>query len=300
MAYLTILRWRKRAAVRYASLGLVREAMLGRRALRRHVPPLLMLFALATTLVAIARPAAVVALPSHAATVILVIDSSGSMKSDDIAPTRLEAAKAAAKSFILEQPRDTRIGIVQFGSIAALAQAPTHARADLERALDALLADGATALGSGILVALKTVFPDADAQVAPVERGSFKSAAVILLADGEHSAGPDPLAAARLAAERGLRVYTVGFGIGGAEVRPDSGIALPVYFDERMLRTIAELTGGEYLHAGSAAELKEVYRRLNTRTLLEKKYTEITALFCAAAVLAALIGALLSLRSEKF
>jgi Ca-activated chloride channel family protein len=306
--YLLILRHRKRAAVRYASLGVVRQAMRGVAAFRRHLPPLLLLVGMAATLFSVARPAAVIGLPSHRATVILAMDVSGSMGAEDMQPNRLEAAKAAAKSFIADQPAGTRIGIVAFGTMASLVQPPTDQRADLERAIDALVIDGATALGSAILVALQTLFSDVDVELpsssayqsagAPsraVQPGSFKSAAVIVLADGGNSSGPDPVGAARMAAERGLRIYTVGFGTVEGEVRWDRGTSMRVSLDEGMLRSIAELTGAEYLHAASASDLREVYRTLNSRSILEKKYTEITAVFCAAAALMFIVAGLLSL-----
>jgi Ca-activated chloride channel family protein len=306
--YLLTLRRRSKAAVRYASLGIVKEAMRGGAALRRHIPPLLLLVALGAMLFSVARPAAVMTLPSHHDTVILAIDISGSMRASDVEPNRLAAAQAAAKSFIAEQPASTRIGIVEFSALAALVQPPTRSREELERAIDRLQAQGATALGSAILVALKSVFPDAevDAQASNLYRragappngmqpGSYKSAAVIVLADGGNSAGPDPLEAARLAAERGLRIYTVGFGTENGEIRWDSGTAMRVSLDEATLRRIAEMTGAEYLRAASASQLKEVYRALNSASILEKKYTEITALFCAAGALMLLLASALSL-----
>jgi Ca-activated chloride channel homolog len=305
-AYVLILR-RRKAAVRYASLGIVKEAMRGGPAIRRHIPALLVLIGIGAMLVSMARPAAVLTLPSQHDTVILAIDVSGSMRASDVAPNRLAAAQAAAKSFIAEQPVATRIGIVAFSSMAALVQAPTRSREELERAVDELRPQGATALGAAILVAVKALFPEAEidlhasyrharneAPQSPVQAGSFRSAAVIVLADGENSAGPDPIGAARIAAERGLRIYTVGFGTENGEIRWDGGASMRVSIDETTLRRIADLTGGKYFRAAGAAELREVYRSLNARTILEKKHTEITALFCAAAALTLAAAGLLS------
>jgi Ca-activated chloride channel family protein len=307
-AYLLILRHKRKAAVRYASLSIVKEAMRGAPAFRRHIPPLLLLVAIGAMLLSVARPAAVITLPSHHDTVILAIDVSGSMRAVDVEPNRLAAAQAAARLFIGEQPADTRIGVVEFSSTAALVQAPTHSREDLERTIDRLRPQGATAIGSAILVAFKTLFPDVEVDVQssnlyrptsppptrPVQPGSYKSAAVILLTDGQNSAGPDPLAAAQLASERGLRVYTVGFGTENGELSWDGGPPMRVALDEPTLRKIAELTGADYFHAGSAAELKNVYRNLNATSILERKSTEITAIFCAAAVLVLMMAWLLS------
>ncbi len=306
--YVLILRHKKKAAVRYASLSIVKDAMRGGPAMRRHIPALLLLVAIAAMLLSVARPTAVITLPSLHDTVILAIDVSGSMRATDVEPTRLAAAQAAAKLFIAEQPTATRIGVVEFSGSAALVQVPTRGREDLERTIDGLHTQGATAIGSAILTSLKALFPEAEVDLqssnlyrragAPLKvaaPGSYKSAAVILLTDGQNSAGPDPVEAARMAAERGLRVYTVGFGTQNGEISWDGGGAMRVALDEPTLRRIAELTGAAYFHAGSAAELKDVYRNLNSKSILEKKSTEITAVFCAAAVLALMLAWLCSL-----
>jgi Ca-activated chloride channel family protein len=306
--YLLILRHKKKAAIRYASLSVVKDAMRGGPAMRRHIPAFLVFVAVAAMLLSIARPAAVITLPSVHDTVILAIDVSGSMRATDVEPTRLAAAQAAAKLFIAEQPVGTRIGIVEFSGSAALVQLPTHRREHLERTVDGLRPQGATAIGSAILTSYKALFPEAEvdlqssnlyrragAPAKPVPPGSYKSAAVILLTDGQNSAGPDPIEAARMAAERGLRVYTVGFGTENGQISWDGGGAMRVALDEPTLRRIAELTGGAYFHAGSAAELKDVYRNLNSKSILEKKSTEITAVFCAAALLALVLAWLCSL-----
>jgi Ca-activated chloride channel family protein len=307
-AYLFVVRRRSRAALRFASIGLAREAMHGRAALRRHVPPLLVLAALAATVLALARPAAVVPLTSLQDTIILAIDCSGSMRASDVPPSRLAAAQAAARAFIAEQPAHTRIGIVEFASMASLVQPPTQRREDLERTIERLYPQGATALGAAIFTAVKAVFPEAEVDLADsdsywhgaalaAQPGSYKSAAVIVLADGENSSGPDPLAAARFAARHGLRIYTVGFGTGSGEVAPYAGgsVSMRVSLDEPMLRYIAESTGGEYLRAADAAELAAVYRSLHADTILELKYTELTAVLCAVALAVLVFAAAASL-----
>jgi Ca-activated chloride channel family protein len=322
-AYLLVLRRAKRAAVRYASLSIIKDAM-GRSSIRRHVPAVLLLSALGATLVSMARPAAVIVLPSNHETVILAIDVSGSMRAEDVQPSRLAAAQAAASSFIAEQPPSTRIGIVEFSGSAVLAQPPTQSREELQRTIHALQPQNATAIGSAILVSLKALFPDAKFELEswpphrnaasaaggmplnqgarsqnpapkPVQPGSYKSAAIILLTDGQNTAGPHPVEAARMAAERGVRVYTVGFGTGGGEISWGGASAMRVALDEATLRTVAELTGADYFHAGNASELTNVYRTLTSELVLEKKSTEITALFAAAAALAMVLASLFSL-----
>jgi Ca-activated chloride channel family protein len=312
-AYVLILRRKRKAAVRYASLSMVKEAMGAGRRFRRHVPPLLFLLSLTLMIVAIARPAAVVRLPSQHETVILSMDVSGSMRAKDVEPDRLTAAQVAAKAFVNETPRSTRIGIVAFAGTASLVQAPTQNRQDLIAAIDRFQLQRATAIGSGVLVALKAIFPDMEFDLrgsnprgmrkTPEEKsskpaatpGAYASAAIILLSDGQPTTGPDPLEAARMAAERGVRVFTVGIGTPNGEILVGEGWSMRVRLDEETLKGIAKITGGEYFYAGTAPDLKKIYQSLNSRFVMEKKETEITALFAAAAALAALISALLSL-----
>jgi Ca-activated chloride channel homolog len=308
--YVWALRRRKKLALRYSSLSLVREAVSSGQSFRRHVPPALFLAALAGMLVAGARPAAIVTLPSQHETVILAMDVSGSMRAEDVKPNRLVASQVAAKAFIDDTPRSTRIGIVAFAGSASLVQAPTSSREQAAAAIEQFQLQHATAVGSGILVSLKAIFPDAEFDPfnmkprlrnaaaggsAPVKPGSYGSAAIILLTDGQTTTGPDPIEAARVAAERGVRVFTVGVGTPEGEILTGEGWSIRVRLDEDALRQIAEVTGGEYFYAGTAADLKKVYQALNSKLVMEKQETEITALFAVAAALLALLSAALSL-----
>ncbi|HEX7054466.1 MAG TPA: VWA domain-containing protein [Burkholderiales bacterium] len=314
-AYLYLLGRRKKHALRYSSLGLVRQAA-GQSTWRRHVPPALFLVALALMLLAAARPAAVVTLPTEQETVILAMDVSGSMRASDVQPTRLAAAQAAAKSFARETPRSTRIGLVAFAGSAALVQPPTSERDELFSAIDRLQLQNATAIGSGILISLKALFPDQDfdlpwgasaaagaslwpprrkAEVERVPPGSNKSAVVILLTDGQTTTGPDPIEAARLAAARGVRVFTVGVGTPDGQILTGEGWSIRVRLDEETLKSIADLTRAEYFFAGNAPDLKQIYDELTSRLVLEKRETEITALAAALAAALSLVSAALSL-----
>jgi len=319
-AYLFLLGRKKKTALRYANLNLVREAMAAGLRFKRHIPPLLFLIALTLLILAVARPSAVVTLPTHQRTVILAMDTSGSMRATDVEPSRMAAAQAAAKAFVTDQPRGTRIGVVTFAGSAAVAQAPTDNREEILASIDRFQLQRATAIGSGILMSLKTIFPDAefdlrswnprrDSQAAapldqaskqekpafkPVPPGSYTSAVIILLTDGQSNVGPDPMESARIAAERGVRVYTVGFGTAEGEILRFEGWSMRVRLDEQALTKIAELTQGEYFYAGSAEDLKKVYQTLSSRLVFVTKETEITALFSAAAALFALIAGLLS------
>ena len=321
IVYLLLLRRKKKAALRYASLSLIRESMSRGQRFRRHVPPLLFLLALMLMIIAIARPAAIVTLPSQHETVILAMDVSGSMRATDVKPNRLAAAQEAAKSFIAGQPMTTRIGVVSFAATASVVQSPTHSREDILAAIERFQLQRGTAVGSGILVSLKMIFPDAEFDLRssnprreaskstpldparptdkpapkPVLPGSYTSAAIILLTDGQTTTGPDPIEAARMAADRGVRVYTVGVGTQKGEIIGGEGWSFHVRLDEESLKTIANLTRGEYFYAGTATDLQKIYKNLNTRLFFEQKETEITALFSAAAAGLVLLSAVLSL-----
>jgi len=317
--YFWALSRRKKVAVRYAGLVLVREAA-GAQRWRRHVPPLLLLLAITTLLLAVARPTAVVTLPSKHETVILTMDVSGSMRASDVAPTRLGAAQLAARSFVEQQPRSTRVGIVTFGGGAALVQPPTQSRDDLLQAIDRFELQRGTAVGSGILMSLKTIFPDEEIELpsfdarkaatatsldAPhrpaaepamrVAPGSFTSAVVILLSDGQTTTGPDPLEAAKLAADHGVRIYTVGIGTPNGEILIGDGWSMRVRLDEEALKAIAKTTDAEYFYAATADDLKKVYDSLNSKLVFETRDTEITSLFAAVAAALAVVSALLSM-----
>lgn len=323
-AYFLLLQRRKKAALPYANLSLVKEALGASQKFRRHLPPLLLLLALILMITAIARPVAVITLPSQHETVILAMDISGSMRATDIEPSRIAAAQAAARAFVADQPRRTRIGVVTFAGSAAVAQAPTQSREDILAAIDRFQLQRATAIGSGILVSLKAIFPDADfdlrasnprrdpaldsvraapldpsrdpekAAIKPVPPGSYTSAAIILLTDGQSNVGPSPVEAARMASERGVRIFTVGFGTTEGEILRFEGWSMRVRLDEETLKSIADLTRGDYFFAGSASDLKKVYQALSARLVLETKETEVTALFCAAAAVAVVLSAVLS------
>jgi Ca-activated chloride channel family protein len=215
--------------VRYASLDVIKDALGKGQGWRRHLPPAILLVALGAMIAAMARPAALITLPSQHETVILAIDVSASMRADDVQPTRIVAAQAAAREFVAGQARSTRIGVVSFAGSAALVQPPTQNRTDILAAIDALQLQHATAVGSGIQVALKAIFPEEEFEVpasgrqviamrpgrepprqkaVPVAPGSYGSAAIILLTDGQTTTGPDPVDVARLAAQAAACAYS--------------------------------------------------------------------------------------------
>ncbi|HWU54230.1 MAG TPA: VWA domain-containing protein, partial [Rhizomicrobium sp.] len=235
--YIYLLHRRRKSAFRYSNLALVKEAGQG-PTWRRHIPPALMLGAFTLLLLAMARPSAEVSLPSRVATVMLVMDVSGSMRATDVNPSRIMAAENAAKAYIKNQPRDVRIGIVAFAATALLVQSPTNDHTALNAAIDRFELQRGTAVGSGIMVGMSTLFPQDDFPInqfnsqnfggygrwgsydfreryggaalgqqpsgppkkhIPVEPGSYKNAVMILLTDGQTNAGYDPQEAARTA-----------------------------------------------------------------------------------------------------
>jgi Ca-activated chloride channel homolog len=329
-AYVWILRHRARPAVRYSSLSLVVAAQPRTSRVRRHLPFGLFLVAIAALILAMARPAAVVSLPAGETTILLTIDVSRSMCSTDIQPSRLLAAEAAATDFIEKQGSSTQIGIVAFSGFAELIQPPTNDTEVLLDAVRSLTTGHRTAVGSGILAAIDAI-AEIDPSVAhaltefstalpppPVAPGAFVPAIIVLLTDGASNAGAPPLDAAQQAADRGLRVYTIGFGTaegGGRDPAcgPDfigrepntgdpgfggfgqggpgfgGGSAPPGGFrrgiDEDTLKQIAQVTSGEYHPAESAAELQQVFEGLPTYLITKHDVLELSVVFAGLGAL---------------
>jgi Ca-activated chloride channel homolog len=331
--YVLALRRRAADALRFPDMDVVRQAAAGRRAWRRHLPPALLFLALAAMLLAVARPAAMLTLPYERATVVLAIDVSGSMRAADISPDRMTVAKAAARTFVAEQPRTTRVGLVAFSTSAMVAAEPTVLRDDVLAAIDNLRPQRFTAAGSGIVAALQSIFPEESLDLSslplvrrewesrsldepdpssdeaadaarqkgarkPVPPGSNTSAVIVLLSDGRTNVGIQPLDAARLAADLGVRVFTVGFGtVAGGDVNFGGGW-MRTQLDEETLQAIAEITGGKYFLAKSANDLRKAYESLTTQFVAETRRTEVTAF--AAALAFVLLVLALGLRIARF
>jgi Ca-activated chloride channel family protein len=318
--YIWMLR-RRRFAVRYSSLELVRAALPKRSNWRRHLPVALFLLGLTSLVFALGRPVAILNVPTNQTTIILTIDVSGSMRSRDILPSRLQAAEEASFSFVQHQKSTTQIGLVAFSSFAELIQPATTDQAALQAALDSLTVGRRTAIGSGILVALDAI-SQVDKNVAhsitdtqpgvepaPVPKGDYAPDIIVLLTDGDSNAGPDPLAAAKQAADRGVRVYTIGFGtINGpnASQSPFGGFqgggggffgggGNRMGLNEPMLKQIASMTGGTYHLASSASQLESVFAGLPTYLIIKHEILETSVLFVALGALLAGVALLLSL-----
>jgi Ca-activated chloride channel homolog len=314
LVYLWAQRRRKKFAVRYASLMLVKDAMGKGPGFRRHVPAILFLLGVTVGILALARPLATISLPSTRGTVILAIDISGSMRATDISPSRLEAAKEAAREFVAKQPPRVRIGVVAFSGTSDLVQAPTTGREDILAAINRLYTQRGTAIGSGILVSLDAIFEDLQPQQPssntevgnplvpaeptpdppPVPPGSNTSSVIVLLTDGQSNQGPDPMDAAQKAADRGIRIFTVGIGSEEGATIGFEGRYFRVGLDEETLKRISHNTGGAYYKANSEDQLVGIYRSLSSRLIVGKDTTEVTALFTAAAIGILLLGGILS------
>jgi Ca-activated chloride channel homolog len=318
--YAWLLRRRRKNTVRLASLGVAKAALGKGPGWRRHVPPALMLLALGALLFAVARPTATITLPLAERTIILAMDVSGSMRAEDIKPNRLVASQEAAKTFVQSLPAEVRVGVISFAGTAAVVQAPTTSREDVVAAIDRFQLQRATATGSGIILSLATLFPDHGIEIqhvtgqrnfpgtpkplgkdakeekkfTPVPPGTYTSAAIIMLTDGQRTTGPDPIDAAKMAAERGVKVFTVGMGTTKGEIIGFEGWSMRVRLDEETLKNIALLTHGEYFYAGTAEDLNKVYEGLSSRMVVERKQTEVSALFAALGALLAVLSAGLS------
>ncbi len=325
--YAWILHRRRRFAVRYSSLSLVRQAAPRHSWIRRHLPFILFLGAIASLAVTMARPVSIVTVPTGQTTIILTIDVSRSMCSTDVTPNRLLAAENAALSFVQRQGPNTQIGIVAFSTFAEEIQSPTNDQEALQTAIQSLLVGRRTAIGSAILksidaisevdknVAPSVTDPSTGLEPQPVPKGAYAPDIIVLLTDGVSNTGPLPLVAAQQAADRGVRVYTIGFGTDNGGEFPDCspqsmgseplGAGGPLQFgggggaggggfggfrrgiDEQALQQVSDLTGGKYYAASSAGELQNVFRQLPTYVILKHETSELSAF--SAVVAAALV-----------
>ncbi|HLF27893.1 MAG TPA: VWA domain-containing protein [Anaerolineae bacterium] len=305
--YVMLQRRRRRLAASYGGFGLVHEAAGRQLGLRRHIPPALFLAGLAILMIALARPQAVVSLPRVEGIVILAFDVSGSMAADDVKPTRMDAARAAALDFVQRQPSTVQIGVVAFSEGGLVVQAPTNDQAAILASINRLTPQRGTSLGQGILASLNTIAVAAG-QVStpndnltpaptptPVPQGTYTSAVIVLLTDGENNTSPDPLAAAQAAAERGVRVHTIGIGSAAGTTLHVNGFTVHTQLDEPMLQQVSQLTGGVYYNAETEQDLRAIYENLGVQLVIKPEEMEVTSLFAGASILVLLIGGVFSL-----
>jgi Ca-activated chloride channel family protein len=308
LLYFRMLQRRQKFAARFGSLGLVHDAMGSGPGIRRHIPAMIFLGGVTILVTSLARPQATISLPRVEGTVILTFDVSGSMAADDLQPTRMEAAKAAASEFVNNQPSSISIGVVAFSDGGISVQAPTNNREKTLATIERLVPRRGTSVGNGVLVSLNTIAIDAgDPPIlntnnlatpqAPIEppQGWYPSAVIVLLSDGENNENPDPIATADLSADLGVRIYTVGIGsVEGATLEIE-GFTVHSMLNEPILQEMSHITGGQYYYAGNEEELRRIYNDLEPKLSIKPEEIEITSIFAGIAILAFLAGGLLSL-----
>jgi Ca-activated chloride channel homolog len=304
-------RSRRRRVAAYAGLGAGAPTPAAtRRDLRRRIPAAFIVLGLTMLVLSLARPQSVVSIPRVEGTVILSFDVSGSMAATDLAPTRMEAAKAAARAFVERQPTTIRIGVVAFSDSGFSIQVPTSDQEQVLTAIDRLAPERGTSIARGILASL-TAIAAADADPAagyysdrsapptpdptPVPDGTYAPAVIVLITDGENNQNPDPVAAAQTAADRGVRIDTVGIGTADGITLEVEGFKVHSRLDEPMLRQISELTDGDYYPAEDPTALAAIYDGIDTRLVIRPEPMEVTSLFAGAGVLVLLVGGVASL-----
>ncbi len=312
--YLRQQRRRQRLAANYASFGLGQQGTGRRPGARRHIPIIVFLIGLTTLIVALARPQTVVSLPKIEGTVILAFDVSGSMAADDMQPTRMEAAKAAARDFVEQQPPDVQIGVVSFSDSGFSVQAPTNDPGPVLAAINRLAPQRGTSLAYGILTSLKAIqiaeaagkpqfysnlTPTPEGEPAPtptpVPPGTHTSSVIVLLTDGENNISPDPLEAAQTAANQGVRIYTIGIGSSAGSILHIEGLTIRSRLNEELLQQIAQITAGSYYNATTEQDLQAIYHNLDPQLVIKPEKTEVTSLFAGVGILLLLTGGVLSL-----
>lgn len=307
--YLRLQQRRRRIIAQYGSFGMAQGAAGNRPGMRRHLPPALFLAGLTILLIALARPKALVSLPRVEGTVILAFDVSGSMAATDMQPTRMEAAKAVARDFVQRQPSTVQIGVVAFSDGGLLVQAPTNDQQTILAAINRVTPQRGTSLGQGILASLSALHADAAQESRrysslpvtptptppPVPAGSDTSTTIVLLTDGENTAPPDPLAAAQAAADRGVRIDTVGIGSAAGTTLHVNGFTVHTQLDQATLQQIAQITKGAYYNAENEQDLQDIYNNLDLQLVIKPVETEITALLAGAGMLMLMIGSTCSL-----
>jgi Ca-activated chloride channel family protein len=294
VAYLLVQRRRIKYAARFTNLDLLANVVDASPGRRRHVPAALALAALAALVVAMARPQAVVAVPRDEATVVLAMDSSASMTATDVAPTRLDAAKSAASTFLDGLPERYRVGLVSFASTVSVLDQPTDDRESVRSSLEELEGDLGTALGDAILASVELA-PDPDEEQPSGDKPLF---AVLLLSDGANSTGTEPADAIEVARGAGVPVYTIALGTenGIVDITNDFGVTqtFRVPPDPATLRQVAEETGGRFFEAPTEADLEAVYEEIGSQVSYEDEERELTAAFAGAGAVFLLVGASLS------
>ena len=295
---------------RLGSFGVVQESLennlfrqkpMGQR--QKQLPTYLFFFGFALLLFATARPQMIVALPQIEGIVMLAFDVSASMAADDLEPTRMEAAKAAAQAFVEQQPENIKIGVISFSEGGLVVQTPSNDRAAITTTISRLIPQSGTSLGQGIIAALNAASAtneqntNEDAETptpVPVPRGTFSPVVIVLLSDGENTSPPDPLEAAQVAIEQGVRIYTIGVGSTGGTVLEIDGFNVFTQMNEPLLKEISDLTEGQYFRAENAEDLQTIYENLDPQFVVKPEKMEITSILGGLSLLILLVGGILS------
>lgn len=310
LLYLRIQKRKRESAARYGSFGALHDSSGGSAPRRRQLPAIIFLIGITILILSLARPQATISLPKIEGTVILTFDVSGSMVADDLKPTRMEAAKAAALEFVENQPTSVQIGVVAFSDGGITVQSPTDQREEIIATIERLVPRRGTSLGNGILVALNTIVVDAgdpsflstsdlsdQTQPEPgsVPEGWYPSSAIVLLTDGENNQDPDPILAADLAADFGVRIYTVGIGSAEGAIINVEGFTVLSQLNEPILQYISATTGGVYYNAGNEEELRRIYNDLEPKLSIKSESMEVTSILAGFGILLFVVGGAISL-----
>jgi Ca-activated chloride channel homolog len=301
-AYFMLIWGRGARAAELGSMGMAQTGSGRRPGWRRHAPPAIFLGAISFLLLGLARPE-VNGLPHREGTVILAFDVSGSMKAGDLKPTRLDAAKQAAAAFIDAQPSSIKIGVVAFGNGGLVVQQPTNVKADLKAAIERLSPGGGTSLGEGIMTSLgaiagkPVVLSQAalDGDLTSVDIGYFGSAVIVLLSDGENLSGFDPLNAAQVAGNAGVRVFTIGVGSADGTTVDIDGYRVATSLNEPLLKEMATRTSATYFAAQDAATLVKIYGTIDLKLTTKGDPTEVTSLAAGLAIVFLVVGGSLTM-----
>ena len=298
--YLRLLNKKEQTTVELGPLGVVQTSSGYTLGGRRHAPPIFFLFGLSLLFFGLARPEMEISVPRVEGTVILAFDVSNSMKAEDLAPTRIEAAKAAARTFVENQPRTILIGVVAFSNGGLIVQMPTDDQAAVLASIDRLSTQGGTSLGHGIFTSLNAISGEALVLEAEeggpaIQFGRLPSAVIVLLTDGENTGSPEPLEIAQVAAEAGVRIYPVGIGSQAGTIIEIDGFEILTQLNEGTLQEIANLTNGSYYHAEDEESLQEIYKNIDLRLTIKGEKTEITSVIAGISLLLLLVGGALSL-----
>lgn len=301
--YFRLLQRRRGAAADLGPLGMVQSSSGGEIGKHRHVPPAFFMLGLTLLLIGLARPEMIVNLPRVEGTAILAFDISNSMMADDLEPTRIEAAKAAARTFVENQPPTILIGVVAFSNGGLVVQTPTDDQAAVLATIDRLSPQGGTSLGQGIFTSLNAIAGEAininegsiEEGIESIEIEDYSSAVIVLLTDGENTEPPDPLEIAQVAAEAGVRIYPVGIGSPEGSIIEVDGFSILTQLDETTLQQLASLTNGVYHYAEDEESLQEIYQNIDLQLTINEEKMEITSIVAGISMLLFLIGGLLSL-----